>query len=1446
MPERLSNRSRLIIFAAVSPTLPASATLFLWLMALAALGSSALLCAQEHDEEDPFLSGLIAKYSDSAQHSFRRRDEAIAFHWNENAPDSRIAADHFEVYWRGKLYAQGAGEYRLAVHVSGEVEIKLAGKVAIPKQKASGWVFSELIALEFDRHELEVRFRKTKNPAHVSLYWSGPQFGLEPVSPRHLVHDKKESFQNLYERGEILAAGLRCVACHRQKADPQPLPAPSLLHAGGNLREDWLRLWLSENGQQQDSIHRRMPSFGLSEDEAKAIGAYLDANPPARESPRKPGGQSKPSPSAAKGERLVLTLGCLACHQVHELGESGLFGGGDLSKVASKRPAPFFGAWLAEPAKLNPDHRMPVFELNQDERASLSLYLATLGTAEKSARQDRPATALVTAGRKLVSTHRCASCHALAKDPELPGIAAVQPLGEKSDWTKSCADTLDSSRARLGYGLTKADQQALQEFFSAPRVKSKKGDNETSGRLTLIQNNCLACHGREGIESLSTSLPKKLADKLAALAQQHPDLAASVPAMTPPSLNGIGDKFPDQALAATIRRQDPPLRDYLLVRMPRFPLPDEELKRLTNYFIQTDRIPPLPAAAIKPTFPEETAYSLAGSRLVSADGFGCTSCHQVGKVIPDKAPLNARGPSLSLLDKRVRKEWYDRFLRNPARIVPRMEMPSVQIPVRGVLEGKLEPQLAALWHVLATPGFEPPEPNPFRVLRMAGGPSKEQPQIVLDTVYLQNAVFTKPLLVAFSNRHNLLFDLETNRLVAWTIGDTASQRTKGKSWFWRSEGHNLMVNRLPVPEISLIVNGKEAMPLVRDQVLAQPLRMSSQRAASNGHFFQYSLAFQVAESQTVVRLLVTQYLTGQADPDDPSRTSVTRDLFITGAPEGSKVLFRALNSDAAGSARWEKHAFRFDERQKTMIRVEENKWQDVSSDGTVVASRHDADQFHGMSERGIRIRVEYSTKFPVDRFDVGNVPELRADAGEVEMGDGLRGRRLPLPLKSLPTALVFQPDGSLVVGTLTGKVFLAVDAHPQDGLEETIYSLADGLPAPYGLHATDVSVEVLTKTNLIRVPAPPDHGSTTFVASGWGHTIDYHDWAIGLPRNDKGEYYLGLPCQQDERSVEGAKYRGTVARLVPRKSTKDDSHEYAIEPLSSGHRFPMGLAVNRDGDLFVTDNQGNYNPFNELNHVRKGAFFGFVNAIDKKNKDYKAPPTTEPAINIPHPWTRSVNGICFLYTPEKLKKETGKEAFGPLEGQLVGCEYDTRRLIRMSLQKIGETYQGCAYPLSQEPSSPEKGFLGPIVCAVSPRGELYVGSIRESGWGAGNNVGEIVKIKFEPEKLPCGIAEVKAMKGGFSIDFLKEVDAKKAADIANYSISSYRRISTPTYGGPDVDRRIEKIDSVELSADRRRVTVQLPELRTGGFVYEIQLKNIAPADAEFFPTEAYFTLHGVP
>ena len=72
----------------------------------------------------------------------------------------------------------------------------------------------------------------------------------------------------------------------------------------------------------------------------------------------------------------------------------------------------------------------------------------------------------------------------------------------------------------------------------------------------------------------------------------------------------------------------------------------------------------------------------------------------------------------------------------------------------------------------------------------------------------------------------------------------------------------------------------------------------------------------------------------------------------------------------------------------------------------------------------------------------------------------------------------------------------------------------------------------------------------------------------------------------------------------------------------------------------------------------------------------------------------------------------------------------------MTLQQVGDTFQGAAYPLSIPPRIRRRGFLGPLVCAVSPSGELYVGSIRDSGWGGGNNVGEIVRVRVHPTSCP--------------------------------------------------------------------------------------------------------------
>lgn len=1376
------------------------------------------------EDDEPFLPGLTANYRDAGGNTASRLDYQLSFHWGDATPEPRLAAGNFAATWQGNLQTLTKGDYRFFVFGTGEFELKVAGQVVISRNALkSEWRESPPASLAADLLHFELSFRRTTADARLMVCWSGPDFGLEPIPPHALYHPRERTVRDDFARGAALARTLRCGRCH---SDERLLsPAPALDRLAGNVSRRWLIDWLAagEHARNDNDARppRRMPAMGLTDTQAEAIADWIaarESNKPGESRPAPaavPGGRNRPAINAKAGEQLFLTLGCLACHTWRDLGGSGWPGGGDLTHIGDKRPPRFFVDWLADPSPLNRDHRMPVFMLSDAERSSLALFLAEQKTADSNP-QFNPAAEPRPDGRKLVEQFRCAACHRL---PEAAEHTRVARLDSRSDWEQSCIGRPDAKKHRPGYGLSESDARAVRLYFASRRPVPDGQAIRPDGRALLAEHNCLACHVRDGTGETFPLRPPLLAEKLTAVAANFPDLAPLVPAMTPPSLNSVGDKLTDQALADAIARKGDAHRPYLNVRMPRFALSEDELRAIVQELVATDRAPERPSpAGINPAA-RQNQYTVAGGRLVSSDGFGCTSCHQVGSVIPSQAQVNARGPDLALLGGRIRHSWFDRFVRNPARIVPRMEMPSVQIPVTGVLGEKLDDQLAAVWHVLNRPGFEPPLPNPVRTLRHSGARPDAEPLLVTDVLNHGPNVFLKPFLIGFGNRHNVLLDLENARLALWSIGDTARQRTKGKTWYWEQAGTPVFDPKIPGSDLTLVADGKELAP----QSLGQFVTESDRWLTSGGTLeLDYRLFFTLPGAPERAPKSVTAHVRRKFAA---LSGGFSQEVAVASVPPGVQLRLHVIDPKTAERAQLsaDGRTIHIGDAFTSTITLSEPPDGRFSADRSGVTFGPDA------TGNG-RVVLHYQSQVPVDRFS--ELPPTAARQVEaVSVAPGFTGERLPLAAEIMPSGFAWRPDGQLIFCTLKGQVFAVNDR------DASLSLLADGLPTPYGVNTGPDYVDVSAKYAVLRIRGK----QTETVASGWGYTADYHDWAVGLPRNDRGEYFLGIPCQQDRRSAAAARYHGNVLRLVPKPPTADDPRLFALEPISAGHRFPMGLALDRHGELFVTDNQGNYNPFNELNHVRPGVHFGFINLLDRGKP---APPLTPPAVDIPHPWTRSVNGICFLDTPPELRARAGRDAFGPLEGHLIGCEYDTRRLVRMSLQRVGDTYQGAAYPLSVPPDDPRGGFLGPIVCAVSPRGELYVGSIRDSGWGAGNNVGEIVRVRVEPDRLPCGIAEVRAAADGFTIDFFRPVDRQRAASVENYTIQSYRRESTPAYGGPDKDRRTEQVTAVAVSGDARRVTLKLAELRPG-FVYEFRLKNLGTTEL-FHPAEAHYTLRVVP
>lgn len=163
---------------------------------------------------------------------------------------------------------------------------------------------------------------------------------------------------------------------------------------------------------------------------------------------------------------------------------------------------------------------------------------------------------------------------------------------------------------------------------------------------------------------------------------------------------------------------------------------------------------------------------------------------------------------------------------------------------------------------------------------------------------------------------------------------------------------------------------------------------------------------------------------------------------------------------------------------------------------------------------------------------------------------------------------------------------------------------------------------------------------------------------------------------------------------------------------------------------------------------------------------------------------------------------------------------------------------------SRTPAKDEATFEGPVCCAVSPDGALYVGSIHDSGWGGGQNTGSIVRLQPDGE-LPLGIDEVRATPFGFEIVFTQPVEPKLAVNKTNYNIRSYRRVSTPAYGGDDQDEQSETTEKVSLSDDCKTASVTLKDLREG-CVYEINIDAVGNTPSPLFPSQAHYNMRSVP
>ena len=1364
------------------------------LMVVALLTAPVL--AQDEDEELPH--GLIGRYTRQGAVT-ERVDPDIQFTWGEGTPAPNIGKP-FRVLWTGQLFTKGATNYRFHAFVSGSVKVEVGDKTVLDasQTESAAWKDGQPVPLDFGEHALRVTYHADEaSPAVVRLFWSSDEFPLEPVPPQVLFHTKADKPGERTEHAPQLHERFRCARCHTPEASGEA--APSLANAAGNVSRDWLVARLQETSSAEAEPSKRlghvMPDFGFTPRQAADVSAFVF-------SLGKPSEGTSEAGDARQGEILFRSVGCLACHSDADVGQSAAVFGGDLTRIPRKRSRTWLAAWLKDPKAIHAETRMPVVPLTEGERADIATYLATRGAPVETPKIPNGDAA---AGRDLFVNAKCAACHATgiaeldAREPLLTGVPAITGPGTKLD--QGCLSERPSPLVPR-FPFSAKDRTDLQDLLKGGPAPLAKPTAFELGRRLLEQKNCLGCHDRDGQRGMS-AIASTVADLDDALRGQSEGLI-------PPDLTAVGDKLTDEALAKSIAGEQPWVRlPWLKVRMPKFTHTPDERDALLAYLIDHDRLPERENGEL-PEAPPEDPKKKPGQQLLGSKGFNCSACHRIGQFEPRNVALGTRGSDLHGLGTRMRLPYFLRWTRAPLRIVPGMEMPSYEKPVKGILGEKLEVQLVAMWNSLNEKA--PPAVDGSSVEQVVSVKPKERPVVLRDVFRLgevePHTWVARPIVIGLGNGQNALFDLDTASLRLWWAGDVARQRTLGKTWFWEP-GTTVVVPAGPVlPDVALQdAKGTILLP-DRDGTTSATLR-SVYEDEGIACLFKYDLCFKIDGMKHVVR--VREFYAPDERRERPP--GFYRAIKTPDTPAGwTAVFLRAPHEQRFGS-----FGPVTDDQAWRAVKVT-TTLRDANGAETSVTVPREALAFP--ADRRDGLDVDYGATPASSKFSGAPAEPFALKPEPVTVVPGYDGVRLPLDRKIMPTAVTWRPDGTLALCSLKGQVYLAKDSDA-DGIEDQLQLFEEGLAAPYGLIADGDALIVAHKPELLRLHER--RGRADFrevVATGWGYSDNYHDWTCGIVRDSKGNFFVGLGSDyaQPERDRATTKWRGAVLRVDPQGK---------ITPMGFGFRYPTGLAITPDDQVFVSDNQGVQNTFNEINHLVDGAHYGVPALAD----DPKAEPVLPPAIQVPHPWTRSVNGLFFL-------PRDGSH----FAGHGIGCEYDTRFLIRFSLQKVGDVYQGATYAFSHTPPAEDEtqGFLGTLVGGVSPKGDIYIGSIYDSGWLGGPNVGDLVRLRRAGE-LPLGIREARIWKQGFELDFTGAVDATAAVKPENYTISAYTRKWSGAYTTPDTGRHTVTVKAAKLAKDGRGVQLTVDTLQPG-YVYEITPRNLA----NLFPDTAHYTVNRVP
>lgn len=441
---------------------------------------------------------------------------------------------------------------------------------------------------------------------------------------------------------------------------------------------------------------------------------------------------------------------------------------------------------------------------------------------------------------------------------------------------------------------------------------------------------------------------------------------------------------------------------------------------------------------------------------------------------------------------------------------------------------------------------------------------------------------------------------------------------------------------------------------------------------------------------------------------------------------------------------------------------------------------------------------------------------------------------IPEGLSAEVGAIEFLHDGTLVACFLRGEVMLYNPKTKKWKL------FAEGLQEPLGiLPLSHSEFIVMQRPELTRIKDLDGDGQADLyetMTDEFGISGNYHEFNYGPVKDKDGNLFIGLnsassgggilnevrgvldstTMKQKGQMFSPVPYRGWIMKLTP---------EGKLIPYASGFRSPNGMGFDLKGNLFATDNQGDWVGTSPLFHIQEGNFYGHPSALVWKKSWKGENPLTLPPCKLDSMRTKA--SVLFPHgimanSPTQPVSDGTKGKFGPFAGQLFIGEMNSARIVRVMLEEIAGEIQGACIPFIDGNGLTK----GNNRLAFAPDGSLWVGKA-EHGWAGSKGIQRIV-FNGKPH---ADIYSMNLTATGFDLTFTQPLDGASASDPANYKFRHYYYEYHKKYGSDQFDVQTIPVTGIKISGDRKKVSLTLSALKPG-YIYELSLGDIKTAQGE--------------